>query len=142
MKARLTSRAKRRAQGMTLFEVILALAIFATVAVALVQAINAIGNATLEARDLRTVEQTLEGIIDEASKRPQIAELDKEIKPGADGIGYHVRIVPEDKLRNQNNVQLNGIFRITVTAKWKMDGKPMQLHAETMRYAGMFMPVQ
>ena len=127
---------------MTLFEVILALAIFTTTAVALVQAINAIGNATLEARQLRTVEQTLEGIIDEESKKPQVAELDKEVKAGADGIAFHVRVAPVDNLRNQNNVQLNGIFRITVTAKWKSDGQPMQIQAETMRYAGMFMPVQ
>jgi hypothetical protein len=127
---------------MTLFEVILALAIFSTAAVALVTALNAIGMATLEARNIRAVEQGLEGIIDEESKRPLIAELEKDIKPGADGVSYHVRVTPVTDVRNQMGTQLNNLFRIVVTAKWKEDGHPMTLEAETMRYAGMFMPVQ
>jgi len=132
----------RSPRGMTLFEVILALAIFSTAAVALVTALNAIGMATLEARNIRAVEQGLEGIIDEESKRPLIAELEKDIKPGADGVSYHVRVTPVTDVRNQMGTQLNNLFRIVVTAKWKEDGHPMTLEAETMRYAGMFMPVQ
>ena len=128
--------------GMTLLEVILALALFTTAAVALVVALNSIGLATLEARNMRAVEQNLEGIIDEESKRPQIAELEKDIKAGADGVAYRVRVTPVEDVRNQAGVQLNGLFRIVVTAKWKEDGRPMELEAETMRYAGMFMPVQ
>lgn len=127
---------------MTLLEVILALALFTTAAVALVIALNQIGLATLEARNLRAVEQNIEGIMDEESKRPQIAELEKDIKPGADGIAYRVRVAPVENVRNQAGVQLNGLFRITVTARWKEDGRPMQVEAETMRYAGMYMPVQ
>lgn len=128
--------------GMTLLEVILALALFTTAAVALVIALNTIGLATLEARNMRAVEQNIEGIMDEESKRPQIAELEKDIKPGADGVAYRVRVVPVENIRNQAGVQLNGLFKITVTANWKEDGRPMQLEAETMRYAGMYMPVQ
>lgn len=128
--------------GMTLLEVILALALFTTAAVALVIALNSIGLATLEARNMRAVEQNIEGIMDEESKRPQIAELEKDIKPGEDGVGYRVRVAQVENVRNQAGVQLNGLFRITVTAKWKEDGRPMQLEAETLRYAGMFMPVQ
>lgn len=127
---------------MTLLEVMLALALFATAAVALVQAINTIAIATIEARNLRTVEQTLEGILDEESKKPQMAELEKDIKPGDDGIAYHVRIAPVQDVRTKAGTQLNGLFRVTVTATWKEDGRPMKIEAETMRYAGMFMPVQ
>lgn len=128
--------------GMTLLEVMLALALFTTAAVALVIALHTIGLATLESRNLRTVEQNIEGIMDEESKRPQIAELEKDIKPGADGVAYRVRVAPVENVRNQAGVQLNGLFKVTVTAKWKEDGRPMQLEAETMRYAGMYMPVQ
>ena len=133
---------KSRASGMTLFEVILAMALFTTAAVALVTALNTIGLATIEARNLRAVEQTLEGLIDEHSKAPQIVELEKDIKPGPDGVAYRVVIEPVNNLKNQDGVQLNGLFRILVSAKWKEDGHPMQLEAETIRYAGMFMPVQ
>jgi len=127
---------------MTLFEVILAMALFTTAAVALVTALSTIGLATIEARNLREVEQTLEGLIDEHSKAPQIVELEKDIKPGPDGVAYRVVIEPVNNLKNQDGVQLNGLFRIVVSAKWKEDGHPMQLEAETIRYAGMFMPVQ
>lgn len=127
---------------MTLLEVILAMALFTAAAVGLVIAIHSIGEATLEARALRNVEQSIEGIIDEYSKVPQIAELDKEIKAGADNISYHVRIVPVTDIQTQKGTQLNGLFRITVTAKWKMDNQPMTSQAETLRYAGMFMPGQ
>ncbi len=131
-----------RPRGMTLLEVILALALFTTAAVALVIALNSIGLATIEARNLRAVEQNLEGILDEESKRPQIAELEKDIKPGADGVAYHVQVSQINNLRNQAGVQLNNLFRVVVTAKWKEDGRPMSLEAETLRYSGMFMPVQ
>jgi type II secretory pathway pseudopilin PulG len=133
---------KSRGSGMTLFEVILAMALFTTAAVALVTALSTIGLATIEARNLREVEQTLEGLIDEHSKAPQIVELEKDIKPGPDGVAYRVVIEPVNNLKNQDGVQLNGLFRIVVSAKWKEDGHPMQLEAETIRYAGMFMPVQ
>jgi prepilin-type N-terminal cleavage/methylation domain-containing protein len=127
-------------QGMTLLEVILAVALFSMAAVALVAALNTIGLATIEARNLRTVEQNLEGILDEESKRPQIVELEKDIKPGKDGVAYHVSVAREDNFRNQAGAQLNNLFRVVVVAKWKEDGRPMQLEAATLRYAGMFMP--
>ena len=143
MKTNLPSlRGRRASRGMTLFEVILALAIFATAAVALVTALNAIGLATIEARNIRAVEQGLEGIMDEESKNPRIAEIEKDIKAGPDGIAYRVRITPVDNITNQQGMVLNGLFRIVVTAKLNEDGHPMTLEAETMRYAGMFMPVQ
>jgi hypothetical protein len=142
MKMTFQTTRSRRALGMTLFEVILALALFTTAAVALVTALKTIGLATIEARNLRAVEQTLEGLIDEHSKVPQIVELEKDIKPGADGVAYKVRVEQVNNLKNQDGVQLNGLFRIVVSAKWREDGQPMQLEAETMRYAGMFMPVQ
>ena len=127
---------------MTLLEVILALTIFTTAAVALVTALSTIGLATLEARNIRAVEQGLEGVIDEESKNPRIAEIEKDVKAGPDGIGYHVRITPVNNITTQQGTQLNGLFRIVVTAKWQEDGRPMTMEAETLRYAGMFLPVQ
>jgi Na+-translocating ferredoxin:NAD+ oxidoreductase RnfG subunit len=127
---------------MTIFEVILALGVFSIAAVALVSALTAIGNATLEARTIRAVEQTVEGIMDEESKRPQIVEMEKELKKSADGVTYSVKVIPVQNLKNQDNVPLQGLFRIIVSAKWLEDGQPMLMEAETMRYAGMFLPVQ
>ena len=134
--------ARRREQGMTLFEVILALALFTTAAVALVVTINTIGQAVIEARNMRAVQQGLESIMDEYSKIPQIMELDKELKPGPDGIGYRVKITLMDKLKNKDGLQINNIFRVQVQAKWREDNRPMEMESETLRYAGMYQPTQ
>jgi prepilin-type N-terminal cleavage/methylation domain-containing protein len=131
-----------RPQGMTLFEVILALALFTMAATALVVTVNAIGQAAIEARSLRTVEQGLEGIMDEYSKAPAIQEMDQELKAGKDGVTYRVVIKPVNDLKNEQGVQLGGMFRIQVSAAWKEDGQPLKMFAETLRYAGMYQPVQ
>jgi len=127
---------------MTLFEVILALALFTTAAVALVVAINTIGLAVLEARNMRAVQQGLESVMDEYSKMPQMLELDKELKPGPDGIGYRVKITLMDKLKNKEGALISNIYRVQVQAKWREDNRPMETETETLRYAGMYQPTQ
>ena len=132
----------RPARGMTLFEVILALALFTTAAVALVVTINTIGSAVIEARNMRAVQQGLESVMDESSKVPQITELDKELKPGPDGIAYRVKITLMDKLKNKDGQPISNIFRVQVLAKWREDNRPMEMDTETLRYAGMYQPTQ
>ncbi|MDB6074169.1 MAG: Prepilin-type N-terminal cleavage/methylation protein [Verrucomicrobiaceae bacterium] len=132
----------RKPQGMTLFEVILALALFTTAAVALVVAINTMGLAVIEARNMRAVQQGLESVVDEYSKVPQIVELDKELKPGPEGIGYRVKITLMDKLKNKDGVLVSNIYRVQVQAKWREDNRPMEMETETLRYAGMYQPMQ
>lgn len=141
MKTRFTT-AGRKARGMTLFEVILALALFTTAAVALVVAINTIGLAVLEARNMRAVQQGLESVMDEYSKMPQMLELDKDLKPGPDGIGYRVKITLMDKLKNKDGALISNIYRVQVQAKWREDNRPMEAETETLRYAGMYQPAQ
>jgi prepilin-type N-terminal cleavage/methylation domain-containing protein len=131
---------RRRDQGFSLLEVLMALALFATAAVALVETINEIGNITLLSRTLRTVDQGIESVLDEYSKMPQMQELEEDIKAGADGISYRVVVKSLDNIKNQENQVLGGLFGIKVTAKWLNDGQPMENSAETVRYAGMFLP--
>ena len=126
--------------GMTLFEVLLALAIFAIAAVALVTAINQIGHAVLEARTYRNVEQGIESVIDEYSKAPVLDEVEKQLKPGKDGVTYTVKITNARDIKNQEGRVLQGLFRIHVTAKWMENREPMELSAETMRFVGLFQP--
>ena len=129
-------------KGMILFEVILALALFTTAAVALVVTINTIGSAVIEARNMRAVQQGLESVMDEYSKVPLITELDKELKAGPDGIAYRVKVTLMDKLKNKDGQPVNNIFRVQVQAKWREDNRPMEMESETLRYAGMYQPTQ
>lgn len=126
---------------MTLFEVLLALAIFAIAAISLVEAINQIGHAVLEARQYRTVEQGLESVLDEYSKLPVLDEMEKQIKPGKDGIAYQVKVSNVRDAKNQEGRILQGMFRIQVVARWEENRAPMERTVETMRYLGLFQPV-
>ena len=125
---------------MTLFEVLLALAIFAIAAVALVTAINQIGHAVLESRQYRNVEQSIESIIDEYSKAPVLDEVEKHIKAGKDGVAYDVKITAIRDAKNQEGRFLQGLFRIRVTASWQENSGKMELDAETVRFIGLFQP--
>lgn len=125
---------------MTLFEVLLALAIFAIAAVALVTAINQIGHAVLESRQYRNVEQGIESVIDEFSKIPVLDEVEKKINPGKDGVTYYVKVTAVRDAKNQEGRILQGLFRIQVTAKWNDNNEEMELSAETLRFIGLFQP--
>lgn len=126
---------------MTLLEVVLALAVFSIAALALVGTLNQIAEAGVDAQKMLEVEQSLESLIDEYGKTPQIREMEQEIKPGADGVAYKVRIQQVKDLRNQEGRFLQNTFRVQAIARWMEGGAPVEIQADTLRYAGAFMPV-
>ena len=128
-------------QGMTLLEVVLALAVFSIAALALVGTLNQIAEAASESQILLEVEQNLESLIDEYGKMPQMRELEEEIKPGSDGVAYRVKVEMVKDLRNKDGRFLQDMFKITAIARWNDGGGVMELQADSMRYAGAFLPV-
>jgi prepilin-type N-terminal cleavage/methylation domain-containing protein len=134
-------RPKPRNRGMSLFEVIIALGVFGIAALALVQTMHVMGETTLEARTIREVTQGLESIIDEYGKVPALQELDEEIKAEKTGVTYQVLIRPLEGLRNKEGRELQGFFTIRAIAKWKSNGQPMELQAETIRFVNAFVPI-
>lgn len=131
----------RRRAGLTLLEIVLALAVFSIAALALVGTINQIADAGTESQRLLEIEQSLESLIDEYGKMPQIRELDEQIKPGSDGVAYRVLIQQVKDLQNQEGRFLQNTFRILVVAHWDEGSGPIELQAETYRYAGAFLPI-
>jgi prepilin-type N-terminal cleavage/methylation domain-containing protein len=127
--------------GLTLMEVVLALAVFSIAALALVGALNQIAEAGTDSQRLLEIEQSLESIIDEYGKMPQIRELDEEIKAGSDGVSYQVMIRLVKDLQNQDGRFLQNTFRVVAIARWNEGGGVTELQAETYRYAGAFLPV-
>lgn len=127
--------------GMTLMEVVLALAVFSIAALALVGALSQIAEAGTDSQRLLEIEQSLESIIDEYGKMPQIRELDEEIKAGSDGVSYQVMIRLVKDLQNQDGRFLQNTFRVVAIARWNEGGGVTELQAETYRYAGAFLPV-
>lgn len=127
---------------MTLLEVLLAVAVFGIAGTALVGALNQLAEAVLDGRQIRQMELTVESLIDEYSKVPQLQQVEQDIKAGADGISYHVSVQPVRDIRNQENRELQGLFRIKVRGQWKSSGEPLIIDAEVLRYAGSLLPVQ
>jgi prepilin-type N-terminal cleavage/methylation domain-containing protein len=130
-----------RNRGMSLFEVIIALGVFGIAALALVKTMHVMGETTLEARTIREVTQGLESIIDEYGKVPALQELDEEMKAEKTGVTYQVLIRPLEGLRNKEGRELQGFFTIRAIAKWKSNGQPMELQAETIRFVNAFVPI-
>ena len=132
----------RRASGMTLLEVVLALAVFSIAALALVGTLNMVAEVGVESQRLLEVEQQLESLVDEYSKAPQVTEMDEQIKPGQDGVAYRVVVQLVKDLKNQDGRFLQNTYRIQAFARWNEGSGPIELQAETLRYAGAFLPVQ
>lgn len=136
-----TVQPRHRSAGFTLMEVLLALAVFSIAALALVGTINQIATVSSDSQRLLEIEQTLESLIDEYGKMPQVRELEEQIKPGADGVAYRVLIQQVKDLQNKDGRFLQNTFRILVTARWDDGDGAVEMNAETYRYAGAFLPV-
>lgn len=128
-------------RGMTLLEVVIALAVFSIAAVALVGAINKIADTAADSQKFLEVEQTLESLIDEFGKMPQMRELEQDIEPGNDGVAYRVFIELVRDLKNQDGIFLTDMYRIRAIARWNDGSGPTEVSAETLRYAGSFQPL-
>lgn len=131
----------RTRAGMTLMEVLLALAVFSIAAMALVGTLTQIASVSSDSQQLLEIEQSLESLIDEYGKMPQIREMEEQIKPGADGVAYRVLIQQVKDLQNQEGRFLQNTFRIQATARWDDGSGPIEMNAETYRYAGAFLPL-
>jgi prepilin-type N-terminal cleavage/methylation domain-containing protein len=141
MRHSLTSAPNSNNRGMTLLEVVLALAVFSIAALALVGTLNKIAETAVESQVILEVEQTLESLIDEYGKMPQMRNLEEDIKPGPDGVAYRVKIEQIKDLKNKEGQFLQDMFHIQAFARWDDGGGVIELEADSMRYAGAFLPI-
>ncbi len=111
----------RRADGMVLLELIVALTVFALVAFALVGALDA-GMTVAGERD--QIDAATRGLSNQLA-RLQVGRVDpvnRDVPAGADGIAYHLTVAPA-LLRDQHDELLSGLYRATVTASWRAEGR-------------------
>ena len=111
---------RRSCEGLVLFEVIMALSVFALVAMALVMALDASMDAAWERGK---VETALRGLENQMAQIHNTRLIPSENDVPDDGTGFTYSVAIEQaQFKDQKNIPLNGIYRVTVTAKWK-DGK-------------------
>ncbi len=132
----------RISRGFTLFEVIIALMVFSVAVIALVGAINGIGDASVEARRQREVTARLESLITEFARRPWpkgTGDLSMEKKLNENGVEYFIKI-SKAELTNREGLPLSEMYSVITTARWKDGSRQEETGAETMMYAPLYAP--
>jgi hypothetical protein len=106
---------------MVLFEVMLALSVFTLVACSLVLALHSAFGA---AEQRNRIDVAMRGIENQLAllHTRQILPSDRDLPDDGSGIGYHLAIEVE-QIQDQKNQPVPGMYRATVTAKWKFDGE-------------------
>lgn len=123
--------------GFTLLETLLALMVFSLAVVALVEAVNQLGNTTLHHRREATVQERMRSLLIEHTRLPNMPE---ESKVQEGDVTYTVRRIPLEQLRNKDGQPLQDLFEISVTAEWIEGRVTQQATAETWVYPPLFRP--
>ena len=108
-------------KGMVLFELVIALGVFVTVAFGLVLALDAAMTAGGERNEIAVVNSGLSNQMALLHEAP-IFPCDKDIPGDETNIIYHLVIAPE-QFKDQKGQPVLSIFRATITAKWKSHGQ-------------------
>jgi hypothetical protein len=134
------SQLPKRRRGMILMELVIAMALFGTVALGLMRALSigvetaAVGQ--LELRMLLRLQSTLT----EYSKLQRIEEGVYESDPDELGIVTRTEIVKLDKMENEDGQILQDMFHIIVRAEYENFGKKGEMFADTYRYSRLYQP--
>ena len=121
--------------GFVLLEIILALALFATVGTAMTVAIHKMAEASRSSREEGQVLRALESAVAEVAHRADLAPETFSFKSGNSGVAGQTVVSPAN-LRSSQHAALDHLFLITVDA-WMDDGtqRRMRRHLETYTYA-------
>jgi hypothetical protein len=56
-------------------------------------------------------------------------------------VAYHVKVEQVKDLKNKEGLFLQNMFRIEATARWNDGSGVIELKADSLRYAGAFLPL-
>lgn len=124
----------KKRRGFTLLETLLALMVFSTAVVALVEAVHQLGEHTLLRRHEAAVQERMRSLLVEHTRRPDEIE---EVKLQEGDVTYIVTHSPLE-LKNRDGQPVEGLFEVRVTAAWKEGRTQQQASAETWVYPPLF----
>lgn len=135
-------------KGFVLLEIIIAIGLFAAVAVSLVKALQMTSKAAVMIQDGMRVDRVLRSAMTEALANPYLEEGTEKVSitelTGDDRSffsGEIETIVEPIELENEDGQLLQNMYRIAVVFYWRgADGEWQQQEAETWRYSSLYRP--
>ncbi len=139
---------QKNCRGYVLLEIIIAIGLFATVAVSLVKALHMTSNTASVIRDGMRIDRVLRSAMTEALSNPYLEEGAQKVKitdiTGDDESflpGEIETIVEPMELENEDGQVLQNMYRIEVVFYWRgSDGEWNEQRAETWRYGSLYRP--
>jgi prepilin-type N-terminal cleavage/methylation domain-containing protein len=123
---------RKARQGFVLFEVIVALSIFALVAFSLVVALDSSFNAAMERNEIDVALRGLENQM-ELLHSARVLPGESDAPDDGTGILYHISVLQE-QLQDQNNQPVPNTYRATITATWKFRGEAQERDVSELIY--------
>ena len=121
--------------GFTLLEVLVALGMFTLAVGGLALALDRAFSANNMMRRDAEVRQQLESLIDQAMVMPiQELEQGQESGPDALGVEYFMGAELTEDFRNMDDEILDGLWLVTVRARWKEQGERQEWQETFLRY--------
>lgn len=124
----------KKRRGFTLLETLLALMVFSTAVVALVEAVHQLGEHTLLRRHEAAVQERMRSLLVEHTRKPDDIE---EVKLQEGDVSYTVTHTPLE-LKDRDGNPVSGLFEVRVTAAWMEGRTQQQASAETWVYPPLF----
>lgn len=113
-------RHRQARQGMVLLEVVIALTVFTLVAFSLVRTLDAAFDASKTRTEIDTAIRGLQNQMALLHSGPVVL-MNRDLPDDNSGLTYHVTIEPA-QFMDQKKQALGGIYRATITVKWKSSG--------------------
>ncbi|WP_395749798.1 type II secretion system protein J [Prosthecobacter sp.] len=138
-------RVRWQAPAFTLLEVLLAVFVFSMAAVALVEAVQQVGNTTVLQRREAMVQDRMSSLLVEYSrllwKQPAPASATSEKVLEEDGVTYTLQVAPLE-LKNKDGQPLPEMVQVAIVATWKEGAAKQEATASTWVFRPLFRPVQ
>ena len=125
-------RLPRREHGFVLLEIIMAIALFSIVAVAMTRALDQIAKTSKAAQREGQVMRVLESVLAEVVHEPELKAGSEHFEVGADGVAADATI-QHIELLTRNKARLDHMFEIHVKA-WITDGRAHLMQREMKTY--------
>ena len=139
---RAATREKCKPAGFILLESILALALFAIVAVGFTVAIQQVAFTANRSGESMRIQRTLETLLTEAGKAVRFEESEEGLGQDEKGV-YYSKLIEEMEIENMDGQVLQSMWRIAIIAEWEdTSGRTMENVAELIRYEPLYQNIR